>query len=422
MSFSKKIYKNAFWMMSEKVVSIFGLFFVTSFVAKYVGPEIFGQIALSIAIFQVVQIIAQLGGDNILFKRVAKNMTSGIKLMKASRYLRAGIYILLSVPVAAYMSIGNSYSIFFWSVALSSFFSAIDMIAIFNNAQLRSKLNTYANIIGLIIGLGIRYLIAYLELDPQYLSIPIILTTLIPFLIRLTMFRSNASYNRLPINLNMRKIKVYSKYAFLSGMGIVASSISIALYTRVNTFFLGYEHGTSLVGIYSVAATLGTSWSFIAQAITTSFYSKIYAEKEDNKALRIAAKLNRIIFLISLIMIAPLILLGQWVINLLYGQAYALSYNAMVILCVGSVLSALGTVSYRYIVRLSGYAFLSKKMFSLLLISLPISYTLIHFYGVYGAAYSAVIIEFLSLTVLNYFFKRGAIWQLHKRSLFWWVK
>ncbi|WP_369892462.1 oligosaccharide flippase family protein [Klebsiella pneumoniae subsp. pneumoniae] len=68
----KKNIVNAFWIMSEKIISIFGLFFVTSFVAKYIGPYRFGQIALSIAIFQVVQVISQMGCDNILFKRASK--------------------------------------------------------------------------------------------------------------------------------------------------------------------------------------------------------------------------------------------------------------------------------------------------------------------------------------------------------------
>lgn len=50
----------------------FWVIFVTSFVAKYIGPYRFGQIALSIAIFQVVQVISQMGCDNILFKRASK--------------------------------------------------------------------------------------------------------------------------------------------------------------------------------------------------------------------------------------------------------------------------------------------------------------------------------------------------------------
>lgn len=65
-----KIALNAVWMMSEKIISIFGLIFVTSSVAKYVGPNLFGQIALSLSIFQIVQIIAQMGGGTIIFKRL----------------------------------------------------------------------------------------------------------------------------------------------------------------------------------------------------------------------------------------------------------------------------------------------------------------------------------------------------------------
>lgn len=72
---------NALWMMSEKLVTLFGLFFVTSFVAKYIGPYRFGQLALAIAIFQVVQVVAQLGCDNIIFKRVSQKLISGLKLI-----------------------------------------------------------------------------------------------------------------------------------------------------------------------------------------------------------------------------------------------------------------------------------------------------------------------------------------------------
>ncbi|HBY4329534.1 TPA: polysaccharide biosynthesis protein, partial [Klebsiella pneumoniae] len=50
---NRRILNNSFWMMAEKIISIFGLIFVTSFVAKYVGPSIYGDIALSLSIFQL---------------------------------------------------------------------------------------------------------------------------------------------------------------------------------------------------------------------------------------------------------------------------------------------------------------------------------------------------------------------------------
>lgn len=88
--------------MSEKVITLFGLFFVTSFVAKYIGPSRFGQLALAIAIFQVVQVVAQLGCDNIIFKRVSQNATSGLKLIYSSFAIRAAIYIFIAFIVLAF--------------------------------------------------------------------------------------------------------------------------------------------------------------------------------------------------------------------------------------------------------------------------------------------------------------------------------
>ena len=93
---------NAMWMMSEKVITLFGLFFVTSFVAKYIGPSRFGQLALAIAIFQVVQVVAQLGCANIIFKRVSQNATSGLKLIYSSFAIRAAIYIFIAFIVLAF--------------------------------------------------------------------------------------------------------------------------------------------------------------------------------------------------------------------------------------------------------------------------------------------------------------------------------
>ncbi|WP_310796282.1 MULTISPECIES: oligosaccharide flippase family protein [Klebsiella] len=88
---NKKIISNSIWMMSEKIISIFGLIFVTSFVAKYVGPTIFGDIALAMSIFQLVQIISQLGSDVLIFKRISRKVSSGVNLINVTLPLRVAL-------------------------------------------------------------------------------------------------------------------------------------------------------------------------------------------------------------------------------------------------------------------------------------------------------------------------------------------
>lgn len=379
---------NALWMMSEKLVTLFGLFFVTSFVAKYIGPYRFGQLALAIAIFQVVQVVAQLGCDNIIFKRVSQKLISGLKLIYSTFIIRASIYILLSIFVLLYFfpKTDTLNLVFLISVCLACLFTSLDVFVIYNDATLNSKFNTIANVIGLIIGLALRYVIAYFELSVFYLSIPIVLTTFIPFILRL--YHAPSS----PAMKIHNKIR-YNKYLILTGIPLVISTVSMTIYSRINQFTLSYFKGSYDLGLYSVALTLGTAWVFIGNALAISFLSKIYAEKDDCTALNKASGLSACIFIMLSFFPVFFFVFGKNIINILYGEQYIQAYNLLIILCFSTVVTSLGFVSNRYIVKLSGYSYLSKKTVLILLFSLPVSISMVYYFGMYGAAYSVLIIE-----------------------------
>lgn len=411
--------RNAVWMMSEKIISIFGLFFVTSYVAKYIGPSLFGALSLAMAVFQIVQTVAQMGGENIIFKRVAKKVDSGVRLIRASFMLRLALYTLLAVPVVFYFWLSANVTAFVFaiSVALACLFSAIDVYTIYNNSTLSSKYNAISNVIGLVTGLGVRYIIARMQLDPMLLGIPIVLTTLIPFLIRRVKFRRDADHVK-PLHKEWRKNSlVYSKYMLMAGSAVMLSSISVAVYTRINLFFISEFTGSYQLGIYSVALTLATSWSFFVNSVITSYYTSIYAENDDATAMKQAAKLNRYAVIFSAFFVAFIMIFGKEIIHLLYGDEYKEAYIPVVILCFGTLLSSTGSIAYRYIIKHSGYAYLSKKMVAVFLISIPLSYFLTKYYGITGAAISVVAVEFLSLTIMNYFFNKALILKLHILTL-----
>lgn len=64
--------RNSMWMLIEKAISLFGLIFIISAVAKYTGPSIYGEISLAASIFIVIKTIAQLGLDQIFFKYISQ--------------------------------------------------------------------------------------------------------------------------------------------------------------------------------------------------------------------------------------------------------------------------------------------------------------------------------------------------------------
>lgn len=408
---SRKIISNSLWMMAEKIISMFGLLFIASYVAKYVGPSVFGDIAMSMSIFQLIQIVSQLGSDVLIFKRISKNPISGVGLINATLPIRAILYVLISLPVLGYSYTAYSQTTLFFIVAafISCFLQALDIYSIYYNAILKSQINTLINLLGLSISLIVRWYIAFAAMNPLWLSVPMIITPLIPLLIRFIIFKNSTSSPEITIRNKIR----YTKYLLNAGSSFVMSSISVAIYTRLSTLMLGALISSAAAGIYSVAATLATSWSFILSAIITSSLPGIFSEKSDEVAMKKTASLNRVTLTISLPVLAGIFLLGKYFINYFYGSDYQDAVVPFIILSFATAIAALGTISARFIAKYSGYTFLSKKMLFVTLVSFVLNFFFIHYYGLSGAAIATLLTELFSLTLFNYLFRDKLILKLH---------
>lgn len=411
---NKRMISNAFWIMSEKLVAVFGLIFVTSFVAKYVGPEIFGEIAFATSIFQLMQIIAQMGSDVIIFKRMSSHPKSGVKLTWTTSWLRLAVFAVLCIPFIIFTSyrLGEEGIYFVFACCLSCLFTTLDVYNFFFDAKLESKKNTLINVIGLVISLIIRWGIAWFSLEPVWLCVPIVLTGLVPYLLRKYLFSREVEKSTVVWKHQVK----YAKYLFFSGMTFVISTISVALYTRLSMMGLEFIKGHESVGIFSVAASLAGAWSFVFNAFMTSFLPSIFAENDHEQALNKTANLNVVIILLALPIFFIVYFATPYFISYFYGPSYVNAYIPLLIISVSTMLSALGNISGRFIAKYSGYAFLSKKTLAVLLTSIIMNFPLIYFYGIYGAAFATLATELFSLTVFNYFFRNGPVFKLHVRT------
>lgn len=277
------------------------------------------------------------------------------------------------------------------------------------------KKNAMINVVGLVISLIIRWVIAYFKLPAETLSIPIVVTTLIPFILRSIMFNRMENDG---VNINRRKVFKYSRYLLLTGMTFVISAVSVAIYTRLSIWFLDYFYGKSYVGIFTIAVSLASSWSFVLLAIITSSFPQIFSENKDLEAIRKAGNLGRVILVISIFIITFIYLIGGYLLQLLYGEKYSSSFEPLIILSISTMVSSLGVISSRFIAKYSGYSYLAKKTIVVLFLSACFNYYSVKYYGMQGAAWATLATELFSLTVLNYFFKHGIVFKVHKNILF----
>jgi len=401
---------NAIWIMLEKSVNIIGLIYINSLMAKYIGPDNFGKINIATSVFLFVQTLAWFGGQSIIFKRMSENARSGVALAMRTQNQRRFFFLLSSGAVLLYLYFFTDPLVFLFGVAncIATYFIVMDFFSIYNNTQLKSKINTLTNVAGLSVALLIRFCITHFKLPVYTFTIPIVVIPLLPYLMRLVYFHYTTQ-----IKASSRGGGVYNRYMLSTGGALILSSLSADIYTQISGIFLANILSYADLGIYSVALTLGGAWSFVVLALITSFFSKIYGEKEPLTIEKLLIKINRIVILFSLIALGGFWLVGEWVIHLLYGDQYLAAVTITPIIIVGTMFSSLGTICYRYMIKESGYGYLAKKMFLCCLLTVPLSWLMIHAFGIKGAAYCFLAVELLSCTFLNYFFRDKTIFKMH---------
>lgn len=408
------VMSNAVWMMSEKIVSVFGVIFVTSYVAKSFGPAIFGQIAFSASLFSIVQTIAIFGTETILFKSISKSASKGMRLMAVAKSLRLTLLLVLSLPVLLYvwLTMRENFIVFAVASFISAMFVTQDIFSVYNNARLESRMNTVANATGMILSFAISFGVAWFKLSPLLLSLSIVAVTLVPYLIKRSRFYQTNSISPPP----RRKRRNYLRYLLHAGLPLAISSVFISIQVKTAQFFLVGVGSAHELGLFTAANTISASWIFIPVAIITSCFSEIFRERGD-VAVKLASRLYGYVMAVSFLMLSLVTLFGDRIINSLYGQDYTQSGNLITLLSLATCFSAMGTVAYRYMVKEGGFNYLLVKVILLVVIGLATSYFFIHSWGLTGAAWSVFVTELLSLTIMNYFFKNGVILKIQLSSL-----
>ena len=410
---SKKIFSNSLWMMSEKLVSIFGLIFVTSFVAKYIGPENFGKLTFASSIFAIIQTIAMFGSENIIFQKTAKNRRLGEYIIDSTKIIRNFIYISLSLLTLVYIYFFADQLTFIFSIATSVaiYFAVHDVYIIYFNAILQSKINAYCNIFALIISLFVRYCIAKFQLAVELLSVPIILITLVPFVIRKYIF-NKVKFKK--VAFTKERLDRYRKFMLGIGRKLIFYSLSVAVFTKTSQLFLGLKSQYDL-GIYTVAMTLGNSFYFVLVAIISSYFTQIYIEKDFEQSQKMVAKLSVMIVAICFAVMAFFAVTGQYIVQWLYGAEYGSVNEILLFTVVVTLFSGLSTVAEKYLLKFNAYDYLKKKTLYLVAFNIALTALFVHLWGLKGAITAILITEIMSFTIFNYFYKKGMIFYTQKR-------
>lgn len=396
--------KNASWLIGGKLTQMVLSLLVGIWIARYLGPGNYGLVSYGNSYVGFFMAFCTLGINSVIIKefvdlpeKTGETLGTALVLRIISSFLSA-ILIVGIVCVVDY-----SETITIAVVALSSIslvFHALDTFNYWFQYQYRSKVSALAVLIAYMITTAYRLVLLIQNKSVLWFALATSVDYIAIGLILLAVYKKENG-PRLQFTWIRGKALLSKSYHY------ILSGMMVSIYGQTDKLMLKQMLDESSVGYYTVAVSVCNMWVFVLSAIIDSMYPTILRLHKDNKAAfeKKNRQLYAIVFYLSVAASFAFLMLGDFVIRLLYGKDYLPAATPLKIITWYTAFSYLGVARNAWIVcegkqRHLKYIYLSAAILNVVLNSM-----MIPCWGASGAAMASLLTQIFTSIVLPYCIK-----------------
>lgn len=384
---------NTGWLFALRILRLAFAFLVGVWTARYLGPELWGQLNYALALVILFGPLTKLGLENVVVHELVQRPEKRDEILGTAfvlRVLGGVLAFVLTLAAVAFLRPGDTASLFL--VAVISFgmtFQAYDVIDIFFQAGTQLKYSVYAKS-------------AALALSNLFKIALILNHASLPWFAAAAALEVVAGAGGLLAAYRLRGLSVR---AFRWGAGearrlvslgwpLILSGTFAVINFKIDQVMLGQMISQAEVGIYSTASRISEMWYFVPVAISTSIFPMlIQSRRELGPAVyrKRTQHLYDFYVWVSLSVAIVVTFTANWIVVLLFGQAYARSGPILSIHIWAGVFIFLREVLGRWFIteNLLTFAFISNGLGAL--VNVALNLLLIPRYASIGAAVATVI-------------------------------
>ena len=181
----------------------------------------------------------------------------------------------------------------------------------------------------------------------------------------------------------------------------------VSVYGYADKFMLKHMLSETDVGFYATATSMCGMWCFVLTAVIDSMYPPIMEAFKTDKKLyeKKNRQLYAIVFYLSVAVSTCFCLFGDWIVLLLYGEAYFPAVAPLKVVTWYTAFSYLGVARNAWIVCEEKQKYL-KYIYLLAAVSnVLLNFVFIPRWGATGAAAATLITQILTTLVVPFFIK-----------------
>jgi len=329
---NKKI-KHSALLVFEKLITIGMAFVANVLLARQMGPAVFGEYMYILSMAGLFVPFCIMGLNNVVSKLVAKYPSNSHFYIKSALLIRAcgAVLALLVGTLVTWLIVESETS--HTSITTLLFLQCFQFLYVIEYYYLINNQSTKTLRLRLPILAAINAIKIIAILNNESIQLIVIIHGLSYLLIGLSY---TIQYTLIDKSHYKQKRQISFTpllSLFHKGKWLLLSGIAAVIYLKIDQVMLAHLVGNESVGVYAAAARLSEFW-YIFPIIVANVFNRSLIDKfkeSHNAFTALQSQLLTFYVLSAFIVCILTLLLGKWLIELLYGQHYQLSAEVLYI-------------------------------------------------------------------------------------------
>jgi len=405
----RKYFKNTSWLMTERIIRMIITLFVGIYVARYLGPDLFGLLSYTNSFVGLFLAIATLGIESIVIRELVKRPYHVNELLGTAFGLKIFGTIIMWFFIWTAVSISNNdnhTNEFIYIISLAILFQVFNVIDFKFQADVKAKYVAQIKLVQILFTSSTKlYLI--------FIKAPLLWFVWIYF------FEALILASGLIIMYLIKKGDILHwrwKWDVASDLlrdswPLIMSGLLISIYVKIDQVMIKELIGDREVGIYAVATSLSTATYFIPLVITDSLFPAIINAKNNDNALyhNRLQSLYDILIWTGIIISIIVFFISDYIIYYCFGNEYIQSSSVLKIAIFTGIFVNIGLVNNKYFTAENRQKDILYRSIIGVFTNIILNLFLIKKYGANGAAITTIIASCSASTMYTIFKKDARI-------------
>ena len=405
-SYLQNVISNIGWLFFDNVLRMGVGLFVGVWIARYLGPDQFGQLSYALAFVLLFSSLANLGLDSIAVRNIVRDSSLKDKILGTVFVLKLiGGTMAFGVTMAAILLLRPADSLTQWLVGITAaglIFQAFDTIDYWFQSQVKSKYTVVSKNTAFLLISICKIVLISVQAPLIAFAWTGLAEIVLGSLSLIVAYRINEHHLRA-----WRASLVVAKDLLRDSWPLIFSGIVGTIYLRIDQVMLGEMVNAKEVGIYSAAVRIAEAWYFIPLVICSSVYPSIIEARAVSDELfydRLQKLYNMMVF-IGYAVALPLTFMSSWLVHLLFGSAYGRAGSMLALLIWAGMFVIIGVARSSFLMAMNFTKIHLLTVFMGCIVNVILNYILIPYYGGMGAAIASFIAYWLAAHGSCFFLK-----------------